>query len=319
MGGDSSVTPLSSFGPLPRGTRSVACNDSGILLITDSDIVEIRQFDGRGFNKQLSLSPTCCCATVSRHWIIGFASGFLSEFDPDLNLLFSFREPGGPRAHPVSITKIFPVDDSYGGSAHVISFGSDGNLHFWSRDGLLLSRFSPKNPLVHISAATRFAFLADDSNQILAINLETFDVSAYAVQSKVKVIVAVDEGLAALAVFEDHSICIVSASQIVVSFRFGQADTVLSVLPLNVEAPIGLVTYAAIDMQKKVTLRALEKSLLEIADGVTLLAEAKLSVVVQKGTTMFAVSRDELAALSMNSLPDMELPRARIAAVLTRG
>jgi hypothetical protein len=131
----------------------------------------------------------------------------------------------------------------------------------------------------------------------------------FSVPAPVKFLKLIADGRAALAVLDDGSISVLSASEVVWQFKTSQTDTVVSVLPLNLEGGTGLITYAAQDQLGKVTLRAVKTVLeqMEIAGKIVLLADSRSSVVVQQDKNVVVYDRDQLTMRSMELL--VELPQ----------
>jgi hypothetical protein len=317
MGGEGSADAAPRFRPkaapipVPRALKSIACNDESVLLITDSPILELRAFSGAITTKPVSLTPTCVCAASGPVWIVGFASGTITEFDANLQLLFSYRKPGECRAHDAAVTHLLPADDSRQLAVHLTSLGLDNVVKFWSADGLLIHTFSPSSPVLHLSSAGYLAFICTGPNSIESIDLKDpeFRRIAFSVPAPVKFLTLIADGLAAIAVLEDHSICVLSASEVILQFKNLQTDTVVAVLPLNLEGGTGLITYATLDQLGKVTLRAVKTTLeeVEVVGKLGLLAESRLSVVVQQDKNVVVYDRDQLTMRSMELL--VELPQ----------
>jgi hypothetical protein len=204
---------------------------------------------------------------------------------------------------------------------HLTSVDLDGTVNFWNVEGLLIHTFSATVPIQYITASGSFAFICTEPTQIRSINLEVpeFPQTVFTLPSPLKYLTLIADGLAGFAVLADHSVCVISASEVIHRFKFPQTDTVVTVLPLNLEGATGLITYAAQDQQGKVTLRALKKVLEEVTvpGQITLIADSRLSIVVRQDREAFVYDRDHLTTHSMEIISELR-PKQRLSNFFTR-
>ena len=323
MGGSLSATgenlkPIAMLGDVPDNFVCAACNDTIALILTDSKQVEVRAFSGEITTKQLNLRPSAVCALRSGGWVIGFENGFLSEFTDALTLVRSYRVPGAPSAHAKAIKSVVHINRDEGGSAHIMSLDLDNVLRFWGNNGELLHTLTPRVPLVRIACSPYFAFLVDEQKNVNVLDLERFAMTSYPVISNAKAITTIGDGFAALAVLENHSVLLLGPKGVVETFKFTEADMMTSVLPLIVEEGTGLITYVTVDMQGKMVLRALELITGELGEGYKLITDSYSHLIVSHDGHFAVFKRDDLVKMSVDVLPEMSLPREKIARALER-
>lgn len=321
MGAQASVTgqdilPESVLGDIPRGFKCASCNDKSALILTDSKSLELRKYDGETHTKALRMKPTACCGVRSNGWAVGFINGYLTEFDAELNVVMSYRMPGQTKAHVGEIKKVFYIDNEVGGLARLMTFGEDKAVRFWGKDGQLLYTFMPQFPIVHMTASPYIAFFADDHKQIHTIKIDTFTPNKFQVISNIKSLCTVGDGVVAMLLMENRHVCLVSHSKVVVSFKFPETDLITEILPLICEDGTGLITYVTADMQGKLMLRALERVTSEFGEGVKVISDSLTHLLADKDGMFAVYRRDDIETMSMQVLPEMDLPRMSIVAAL---
>ncbi|OHT07924.1 hypothetical protein TRFO_05039 [Tritrichomonas foetus] len=286
------------------------------MILTPTKIVEIRNYDGTSFVKTLNLQPTCCCSTSSGGWIIGFICGHIFEFDSAMNLTASYRSPGSHKAHEGKVLQVFESYDFKESHCYIMSLGADNKINIWSKIQNHIYTFQSKYQLTSICLSPYFAFLADDHSQIHTINIKKLTHSTYTIPSPVKSMVPIGEGFAGLAVLENGSVCILSATEVVISFPFINNQYPSKIISLVVEDRTGLITYAVLEKNRKLTFRALEKVTEELGEVSPIFTASTTHIVTIKRNQIVVYLTDDLEAASMNILPDMELPRRRISKFL---
>lgn len=313
-----SLKPVGLLGDVPDNFVCAACNDTAALIITDQKQIELRTFSGETLTKTFNLRPTSVCSLRPNGWAIGFSNGFLSEFDASFELVRSYRTPGTPRAHTDEVRDVVYIDSDEGGSAHLMSYGKENVVCFWGKSGELLWSFVPRSGLIHGVCSPYFGFFADGKKQIHTVNLESFENANYPLISNVKSIVPIGDGFAALAVLENHWVCLLAPSGVVETFKFAEADMMTGILPLVVEDGTGLITYITVDSSGKLMLRALEEVTGELGEGYKLIADSPTHVLVTQDEQFAVFRRDHLAKMSIDALPEMSLPRRKIVKALER-
>ncbi|KAH0788793.1 hypothetical protein GPJ56_007475 [Histomonas meleagridis] len=314
----SHIKPLAILGVAPENIKAMACNDKALLIISNSKTIELRKYNNETLTKILSLNPTCCCST-ERGWAIGFTNGQLSEFDSDLNLIISYRIPGRSHAHDGEIKQIQENSDFTGKSeSYLMSYGSDNTINLWSKNGKHLFSFTPKFNITAVCTSPFYVFLSDDHNQIHTINIETHDIATYTIPNYAKSIIPLGDGFSSLAVLSDGSVTILSSRELVSTFNIPITEGIVYALPLVVEYGTGLITYLTMNKDGKVVLRALEVEIGEIGKNESVFADSVTHTIVLKDGLINAYLRDDLETLSMQYLPEMNLPRERIAKFLMR-
>ena len=314
-----SISPQLCIVESPKKIEMIACNDKSVMILTPTKNVEIRNFDGTSIIKPLNLQPTCCCPTISGGWIIGFDSGHLSEFDSSLQLLVSYRMPGNYRAHEGSIKCVLENKDLENkGFYHLASVGSDNTLNFWNKAGNHLFKFHFENIFTSLCLTSCIAYLADDHQHIYSVNTENFNSFTVNLPNNVKSFAPLNEGDLILAVLDNSTVSIISPTKILIKFQFLNNQNPSRILPLVVESQTGLITYAVLDQNKKLTLRALEKVTSELGEVNPIYAVSPNYVVTIKSNNIVVYSLSELETASMMVLPDMELPRKQISKYLSQ-
>lgn len=314
-----SISPQLCIGESPKKIEMIACNEKSVMILTPTKNVEVRNFDGTSIIKPLNLQPTCCCATSSGGWVIGFNNGQLSEFDSSLQLLVSYRTPGNYRAHEDSVICVLENKDlAKKGFYHLASVGSDNTLNFWNKTGNHLFKFRFENIFTSLCLTSCIAYLADDHQHIYSINTEKFNTFTVNLPNNVKSFASLNEGDFILAVLDTGIVSIISPTQVVIKFQFLNNPNPSKILPLVVESQTGLITYAVLDQNKKLTLRALEKVTSELGEVNPVYAVSPNYIVTIKSNNLVVYSLSELETASMMVLPDMELPRKQISKYLSQ-
>ena len=283
-----SITPQLCIGESPKKIEMMACNDKSVMILTPTKNIEIRNFDGTSIIKPLNMQPTCCCATQTGGWIIGFNSGHLSEFDSNLQLLVSYRTPGNYRAHEGSVVHVLEnADIAHKGFYHMASVGSDNTLNFWNKSGNHLFKFHFENHFTSLCLTSCIAYLADDHQHIFSVNTEKFNSFTVNLPNNIKSIASLGESDLILAVLDNGIVSIVSPTQVITKFQFLNNQNPSKILPLVVENQTGLITYA-------------------------------VNIVSIKSNNIVVYSLSELETASMMVLPDLGLPRKQISKYLSQ-
>lgn len=314
-----SISPQLCLGDSPKKIEMMACNDNSVMILTPTKNVEVRNFDGTSIIKPLNLQPTCCCATRSGGWVIGFNSGHLSEFDNSFQLLVSYRTPGNFRAHEGSVLLVLENEDlTNEGFYHLASIGSDNSLNFWSKTGNHLYKFKFEPNFTSLCLTSCIAYLADDHQHIHSVNAEKFNSYTVNLPCNAKSIGSLGERDLILAILENGTVSIISPNQVIIKFQFLNNPNPSRILPLVVESQTGLITYVVLDQNKKLTLRALEKVTAELGEVNPMYAVSRNNIVTIKSNNIVVYSLSELETASMMVLPDMELPRKQISKYLSQ-
>lgn len=316
-----SVEPFLSLGTAPQEIEMMACGENSVLIINSSNTVEIRNFDGTSIIKPMNLKPSCCCATHSGGWIIGFTCGHLSEFDASLNLIVSYRTPGEHKAHDGSVLQVSENSDyREGNNCHLISLGSDNTLKLWGPNGHFYYLYQSKYQLTSVCSSPFFTFLTDDHCQIHIINADTLNRSTYKLPSSVRSIEPLGEGFSGLAILENNTVCILSVSDIITTFQFLNMPDGVKLMPLVVEEQTGLITYAVLDKTRNLTLRALEKVIFEAGKVNPTFCHSSLYIVAIEKDNLVVYKKDSLETASMFLIQevDLNLPRKRIVKFFRR-
>jgi hypothetical protein len=308
--------------PLPADFKSLSCSDACLLILNDSRTVELRALTGESLTRTFSMVPSSSCAlsTYPAHWIIGFQSGVLSEFDSELNLIRSYRERGEARAHSSSITQVYQTVHP-SGLCSLVSVADDDVINFWSTAGQFLHQYVPPKRLVQVSAAPLALYAANDQSEVTVISLGDFSRKTFRVGSPIVSIAAIHDGIAALVGVSEHRILLVDSNGLRSKFEFGIGDKVVKIVPLTVETESGLITYLAVDQFGKVTMRGLDQtSELEFAQKLQFVAESPCSLVVRVATMarekfLYVYNRDEVVITSMSLAEQVLLPRADLVSL----
>lgn len=312
----SNIQPIAILNDIPNNIKSMACNIESVLILSDSKVLHLKNYDGKTTVRRVSLMPNCCCAT-SNGWAIGFTNGTLSEFDKNLNLITTYRQPGDTHAHDEEIVKVMNNEDD-NSLCHLISMGKDYTLNFWDHNGNRIFFYKSKYEITSFCATPFFVFVSDNQNKIHTIDIDSQYVETYTVPSSAKKIVSLGEGFASLAALNDGSIVILSESEIVETFHFPITDEICDVLPLVVEYGTGLITYLTMKKDGKIFLRALEENVGEVGESTKLYAESTTHIVTTKDNNIVVYIRDDFETISMQFLPNIYLPRTKIAKFLMR-
>lgn len=313
----SNIQPIAVLNDSLSGLKTMACSMDSVLILTDSKVLRVRNYDGSTTAKPISLMPECCCATGNGGWAVGFANGTLSEFDRNLNLVATFRQPGTTHAHDGEVVKVMNNEDD-NSECHLISFGKDNVLNFWDHRGNRLFCFKSRYEVTSICATPFFVFVSDNQNKIHAIEVDSQNVETFTIPSSAKKIVSLGEGFASLAVLNDGSVVILSECGIVETFHFPISDEICDIMPLVVEYGTGLITYLTMKKDGKIFLRALEKNVGEVGECTQIYAESTTHIVTVKDDDIIVYIRDDFETISMQFLPDLLLPRTKIAKFLMR-
>ena len=310
------ITPELILGDARENIKSMAATNDGVLIIDDTKTVTILDFDGTVINKTLSLQPTCCCATSTGGWILGFKTGQISEFDEKMNLLFSYRLPGTARAHSGQVTHVRENADTESKKCHLISVADDGTCNLWGPNGSHLYCFTSQSGLCAMESSPFFAFLADKSGKMYTVSADSLSSTSFALPSPARCIAPIGDGFGCIAALDNGAIAICSSTNVVDVFTFDQKF--VKVVPLHVEEGVGLITYIATDEEGNLYNCALDYIIEQIGEGSPLFAQNshRLIVILKEKIAVFSLERFRFAAL--DNLPDIELPRKEIADFLMR-
>ena len=298
------IKPAFSLCKTPENFEGAALSDDSVLMLTDSNEIELWTFGGDSTTKSFNLQPSACCSLSTGCWVIGFESGYMTEFERDLALVRSYRVPGATKAHNGSVTKVMEIGGDGDTGNYIMSFGSDNVVRFWGKGGDLRHEFAPKFKLTQLCCSSHLAFLVDDHKSVYVIDLLSFSEKRFPVVAAVKSIATIAFGGAALAVLEDHSVALMSRTEVVEAFRFKENDFMASVLPLTVEEDTGLSTYACVDTLGRLTLRALDNITLDLGMQGKIIASSPCFLLVEKAGKLSIYSRDDLVVLALDSIPE---------------
>lgn len=324
MGGEESatkqVTPDHVLGIVPSNLKSMACGAKEIVLLLNSKAIEIRDFDGNSKVKTFSLQPTCCCSTSDNGWVIGFSSGHISEFDEEFNLLLSYRIPGSARAHNSDVIQVYEYHTDIDSKCHLVTRSSDSTVCFWAKDGTHMFTYSSKSPVTALTSSPFYTFIGLENKSFITIDNEMFTSAKCLLESPAISVSPIGTGLAALAVTDNGNVSIVSNTD-AVTFRFtyrADESKIVSVLPLIVEEQTGLLTYVAVTAKGQLSLRVLEHVHSEIGEISAQYCSSLFHLVVIRDDRIITYSRDALAIVSIDNLPEIDLPREQIVKLLMR-
>lgn len=308
------TTPKYILGDADDLIVGLACNDNAVLVINSDKTIKIIKYDGSTFSRKLNMVPTSCCSTSSGGWVIGFKTGFVSEFDSNFVLLLSYHAPGEARAHNAAVTHVHENADTSNSNCHLITIAEDGTCNLWTKKGQHLFQFTSKSGLTTIGSSQFFAFLGDKMSKLYTVSTSSLSTSSYTLPSPVRCIAPLGEGYGCLAALDNGNVVVLSPSQVVETFTYEKKIT--RVVPLALEEGTGLISFLAVDEEGKLLLCVLDYILGEIGDQASYVAYDTLNLVTIWSGKLAVFDRDALIFASLQSMPDVELPRTAIAELL---
>jgi len=307
------VSPQYTFSDISEELNAISCGDNSVLMIDSTKTVQIIDFEGKVFSKELSLYPSCCCATSSGGWIIGFRTGQITEFDQYLTIITSFHPPGGHKAHGCEVKHVKQNADVYSKKCHLISVGEDGVCRIWNQVGILVSEYKSGVGFTSVCSTPFFAFLSDKSTIVNTLCIDSEISAKFSLPSPAIHMAPIGEGYACIVAMKDGNVAVISSNQVLDVFSFKDKKSLTTVVPLAIEEGTGLVTYAALDSDGKITLRAFDTIISEIGDGSSLFSSSENWLVTIFDKKLFVYNIDKLRFKTMNSLPELDLPRKPIS------
>ena len=312
----SGCVPKLILGDADKNISAISCNDKNVLILNNTKTVTLIGFEGGSLQKEFSLQPTCCCSTSTGGWVIGFKTGQISEFDSDLNVLFSYRLPGAARAHEAEITHVRENADTESKKCHLISVASDGTCNLWGHEGRHIFCFSSQAGLSAIESSPFFAFLADKKGKMYTVSVDSLSSFDYLLPSPARCIAPLGDGFACLTALQNGTVAVVSSTSVVDVFEFERKIT--RVMPLAIEEGTGLIVYFATDEEGKLVICALDYLLEEVGDGAPLFATNTDYIITILNDKIAVFSKNDICFKVLDNLVDVGLPRQEIAEVLMK-
>ncbi|OHS94863.1 hypothetical protein TRFO_10780 [Tritrichomonas foetus] len=302
------VKTAEDFGKVPSEIAGLTATSDEIMYFTKDSFCEIRTIDDSLATRILSMAPSCVCASSIGTFIIGFKSGYISEFDTDLNLLTTFTIPGGFRAHNGEILQLVSSLNCY-----LLSIGSDKTLNFWNFKGLHLSALTSTGSFTALCCSHDYAWLSDLNQRMHIIDLHTRErIRSFNLPGIVVSMSSFGDGRGCIASLKDGSLNIYSTFGVLAHLPFLNHPPVISICPLRIDPQNGLISYAAVDSKGNLSLRVLEYIVKDLGQGAPFFAVNDKEVVAVINGQLLRLSKDKLETESMKSLPEMELPREKI-------
>ncbi|EAX93881.1 hypothetical protein TVAG_032670 [Trichomonas vaginalis G3] len=310
----SSIYPKYILGDADESIIALACNDTSVLVLKSDKTVSILGYEGQTFTRKLNMQPTSCCATSTGGWVIGFKTGQISEFDSNFSLMLSYHAVGDARAHSTEVTHVHQNADSDSSSCYLISISEDGVCNLWGKRGQHLYQFTSKAGLTTIESSQFFAFLGDKNSKLYTISTSSYQTSTYQLPSPVRSLYPLGEGYGCLATLQNGKVAVLSSTHVVETFNMERKF--VRVVPLAIEEGTGLISYLAVDEEGKLVLCVLNSIIGEIGDQASHVAYNTFNLVTIWNGKLAVFDRDNLVVASLQSMPDVELPRTGIAEML---
>ena len=315
----SAILPSYQLNEPPEDYTAVASTDSALLFINETNTVEIRRFEGETQQIPLNLQPTCCNMSYSNGWFLGFKTGQITEFDSNFEVVMSYRLPGSVRAHESEVLSLAEVDS---GDIRLVSYGADGFIRSWSKYGQLLNSFplniSSSNLSSQLCISDSAVWYVDEGGKtVSSYNYSTKRTSSILLTNTVVFLKSIAVGRAALVIFDDGSIVLISPTTHIAKFDFQALSKAQELIPLNVEEQVGLITYAVKDEEGNCTMRALDEITGNIGKAPENYATSP-SFITTISDKIVVYKRGDVEALSMYNMPDLGLPWTNIAEFLMK-
>ena len=320
MGSSSSIIlPSYQLGTPPEDFTALASTDSAILFINETNTIEIRLFEGEIKQIPLNLQPTCCNMSYSNGWFLGFKTGQIMEFDSEFDIVMSYHLPGSIHAHESEVLALSEVDC---GDIRLVSYGSDCFLRLWNKYGQLIDSFTLNIPSSFLSTCFSISdsavwYVGEGGKTVFSYNYSTKKTSSISLTNSVSFLKPIAIGRAALVIYDDGSIVLISPTTHIAKFDFQAFSKAQELIPLNIEEQIGLITYAVKDEEGNCTMRALDEVTINIgkAPEKYITSPSFITIISDK---IEVYKRGDVEALSMYQMPDLGLPWTNIAEFLMK-
>jgi hypothetical protein len=291
-----------------------------VLVVEKTGFCSVRSINGMQCQRQLSLTPTCCCLSPRGGWIIGFESGTFSEFDISLGLIQSFTIPGQSRAHKKHVTNILPVfgTGSKSDSLFCISSGADNKINFWSATGIHQYSLNTQYPITAIGINEDKLYVAESSMKLSIIDIKSKASTTVDLKSNVKTIVPISGYRGVLVALTNAQIIIVSETEIVTNFQTFNEAPFACVCPLKADKEQGLFSYYCINDNGDATLRCLEYDTEPMPKAMKFITTSDDEIFTIEEGKLIRRSMYSLEKKSTKGLPDLDLPIQSIVKFLSQ-
>lgn len=307
------------------GNAQIACmqateDGKNVLVCEKTGFCSVRSIDGKSSQRQLSLTPTCCCLSPRGGWIIGFESGTFSEFDISLGLIQSFSIPGQSKAHKKQVAGIVPVfgKGTKGDSLFCISSGGDNKINFWSATGIHLYSLNTQYPITAIALNEDKLYVSESSMKLSVIDINTKTSTTIDLKSNVKYIAPIDRYRGMLIALTNAQIVIVSETEIVTTFQTFNEAPFACITPLKVDKEQGLFSYYCINDNCDASLRCLEYDTEPMPKAQKIITISDDEIFTIEEGKILRRSMYSLEKKSTKNLPDLDLPIVPIVKFLNQ-
>lgn len=302
---------------VPQNIDGISCSFSEpdlFMFYTSDSFFEVRSLKDSLATRILSMEPSCICSTSADSFIIGFKTGFISEFDYNLNLNTTFTFPGRSKAHNGEIIQVTSSNICY-----MISIGTDKSMNFWNMKGLHISTMTTTGQFTSVCSSSLFIWVADTNQRMYVIDSsnssgkEPFRTSSsFNIPDIIVAMAPFGEGKGCIASLKSGSVIIVSTRGVLSHLAFLNCPPIVSICPLRIDYQTGLISYLAVDSEGNLNLRVLEYVVKELGkcSSFFTLNENDVITVIKGQITKF--SREKLEKDSVRKLPEIELPRKKI-------
>ena len=316
-----SIQEVDGIIKIPPNVAGIACSISEpdeFMLFTSDSFFEVRTLKESLATRILSMTPSCSCSTSTNTFIVGFKTGFISEFDSDLNLITTFTFPGGSRAHNGEITQVMssPV-------CHMMSIGADKSMNFWNMKGLHVSTMNTTGQFTSFCSSSSYVWVADTNQRMHVIQSsnsfgkESFKtVSSFNIPDIIVSMVPFGEGNGCIASLKAGSVIIISTTGVLSHLAFLNRPPIVSICPLRVDYQSGLISYAAVDSEGNLSLRVLEHIVKELGNSYPFFAANNTDIIAIINGKISKFNKQKLENDSVKRLPEIELPRKKIVKFL---
>lgn len=306
---------------VPQNIAGMVCSysiPSGFMLYTTDSFFEVRNQNDSLATRILSMSPSCICSTAADAFIIGFKTGFISEFDMNLNLVTTFTFPGGSRAHNGEIIQVMSSPICY-----MMSIGTDKSMNFWNMKGLHISTMTTTGHFTSFCSSPLYVWVADTNQRMYVIDSsnstrkESFKTAnSFNIPDIIVSMVPFGEGKGCIASLKSGSVIIISTTGVLSHLAFLNRPPIVSILPLRVDYQTGLISYLAVDSEGNLNLRVLEHVVKELGKSSSFFTSNENEVMTVINGEIFRFNKQKLENDSVKKLPEIELPRVKIVKFL---
>ncbi|KAK8864019.1 hypothetical protein M9Y10_011713 [Tritrichomonas musculus] len=302
---------------VPQNIAGITCSISEpdeLMFYTSDSFFEVRTSKDSLATRILSMAPSCLCSTATDTFIIGFKTGFISEFDSDLNLITTFTFPGSSRAHNGEVIQVMSSS-----ICHMMSIGNDRSMNFWNMKGLHISTMTTTGQFTSFCSSSLYIWVADTNQRMYVIDLasnsskESFKTfNSFNIPDLIVSMVPFGEGKGCIASLKSGSIIIISTTGILSHLGFLNQPPVVSICPLRIDYRTGLISYVAVDVEGNLNLRVLEYIVKDLGKSSPFFTTNDTDLITIIDGEIVRYNKKKLEADSIKKLPEIELPRVKI-------